>query len=70
MVDDDEAETSQIDSHLAFGGIVASVHLTDADWQHLKTETDANGPLAASIDRYFMDRVDLSKLKTGVSSKT
>jgi NIPSNAP len=41
----------------------------DADWQHLKTETDANGPLAVSIDRYFMDRVDLSQLKTGVSLK-
>jgi hypothetical protein len=42
----------------------------DADWQALKAETDANGPLAASIDRYFMDQVDLSKLKIGVSLKT
>jgi len=42
----------------------------DAYWQSLKAETDANGPLAASIDRYFMDQVDLSKFKSGVSSKT
>jgi NIPSNAP len=42
----------------------------DADWQRIKAETDAAGPLAESIDRYFMDKVDLSRLKTGVSSKT
>ena len=42
----------------------------DPDWQRLKTETDANGPLAASIERHFMDKADLSKLKTGVSLKT
>jgi NIPSNAP len=42
----------------------------DADWQRIKAETDADVPLVASIERYFMDQVDLSKLKTGVSLKT
>jgi hypothetical protein len=42
----------------------------DEDWQRLKAETDADVPLAASIERHFMDKVDLSKVKTGVSLKT
>ncbi len=41
----------------------------DKDWQRIKAETDADVPLAASIERYFMDKVDFSKLKSGVSSK-
>ncbi len=41
----------------------------DKDWQRIKAETDANVPLAASIESCFMNKVDLSKLKTGVSSK-
>lgn len=41
----------------------------DKDWQRIKAETDADVPLVASIERYFMDKVDFSKLKTGVSSK-
>jgi hypothetical protein len=32
---DDTAEASQIDSHLAFGGLVATVALSPADWRHL-----------------------------------
>ena len=32
---DDGAEASDIDSHLAFGGLVASVQLSEGDWQHL-----------------------------------
>ena len=42
----------------------------DKDWQKVKAETDARVPLVASIDRYFMDKIDFSQLKTGVSSKT
>ena len=41
----------------------------DPDWQKLKKETDADVPLAASIERYFMDKVDFSQFQTGVSSK-
>jgi NIPSNAP len=33
----------------------------DPEWQRIKAETDASGPLAATIERYFMDKVDLSK---------
>jgi NIPSNAP len=42
----------------------------DKDWQRIKAETDDPVPLAESIERYFMDKVDFSKLKSGVSSKT
>jgi NIPSNAP len=42
----------------------------DKDWLKVKADTDAPVPLVASIDRYFMDKVDFSKVKTGVSSKT
>ena len=41
----------------------------DKEWQRIKAETDADVPLVASIERYFMDKVDFSKLKSGVSSK-
>jgi hypothetical protein len=33
----------------------------DLEWQKVKTETDANGPLAATIERHFMEKVDLAK---------
>jgi hypothetical protein len=33
----------------------------DPEWQKIKAETDANGPLAATIDRNFMEKVDLSR---------
>ncbi len=36
----------------------------DPEWQRIKAETDVNGPLAANIDRYFMDKVDLSQFKS------
>lgn len=39
----------------------------DTDWQRIKAETDGSVPLVASIDRYFMDKIDLSQLKSGVS---
>jgi NIPSNAP len=42
----------------------------DAEWLKVKAETDSPVPLVATIDRYFMDKVDFSKLKTGVSSNT
>lgn len=41
----------------------------DKDWQRIKAETDADAPLVTSIERYFMDKVDLAALKSGVSSK-
>jgi NIPSNAP len=37
---------------------------TDPEWQRIKAETDVNGPLAASIERYFMDKVDLAQFKS------
>ena len=42
----------------------------DKDWQRVKAETDAEIPLVVSIDRTFMDKVDIPKLKNGISSKT
>ena len=33
----------------------------DPEWQKIKAETDADGPLAATIDRNFMEKVDLSR---------
>jgi len=41
----------------------------DAEWQKVKAETDADTPLAASIVRYFMDKVDFSNFESGVSCK-
>jgi heme-degrading monooxygenase HmoA len=42
----------------------------DQDWQRIKTETDTPIPLVASMDCYFIEKIDFSKFKTGVSSKT
>jgi hypothetical protein len=42
----------------------------DEEWLKVKAETDAPVPLVATIDRYFMDKIDFSMFKTGVSSKT
>lgn len=42
----------------------------DKDWQRIKTETDTPVPLVSSMDCYYMDKLDLPKSKTGVSSKT
>jgi hypothetical protein len=37
----------------------------DPEWQRIKTETDGSVPLVASIESYFMDKLDF-----GVSSKS
>jgi hypothetical protein len=42
----------------------------DQEWQQVKAETDAEAPLVISIERYYMDKVDFSKIKNGISSKT
>ena len=42
----------------------------DKEWRRIRAETDAEVPLVVSIERYFMDKVDFSKPKYGVSSKT
>ncbi|HTA45169.1 MAG TPA: NIPSNAP family protein [Bryobacteraceae bacterium] len=42
----------------------------DKDWQRIRAETDTPVPLVSSMDCYFMDKIDFSKLKTRVSSKT
>jgi hypothetical protein len=42
----------------------------DKEWQQVKAETDAEAPLVISIERYYMDKVDFSKIKNGISSKT
>jgi hypothetical protein len=42
----------------------------DKDWQRIKTETDTPVPLVSKMDCYFMDKLDFSKPKIGVSSKT
>ncbi len=42
---------------------------TDKDWQRIKAETDGDTPLAASIERFFMDKVDLAAFKSALSSK-
>ena len=42
----------------------------DKEWQQVKAETDAAAPLVVSIERYYMDKVDFSKIKNGISSKT
>jgi hypothetical protein len=42
----------------------------DPEWQRVKAQTDAEGPLALSIERYFMDKVDFSKMGNGISSNT
>lgn len=36
----------------------------DPDWKRIKAETNSNGPLMASSERYFMDKVDLSQFKS------
>lgn len=41
----------------------------DKDWQRIKAETDADVPLVSSIERYFLDPVDLAAFRSGVSSK-
>ena len=35
----------------------------DPEWQKVKKESEANGPLVDHIDRYFMDPTTFSKLK-------
>ncbi len=35
MADHDETEVSEIDSHPAFGGIIASIELSVDDWNQL-----------------------------------
>jgi hypothetical protein len=35
----------------------------DPEWQKVKAESEANGPLVDHIDRYFMDPTTFSKLK-------
>ena len=35
----------------------------DAEWQKVKTESEANGPLVDHIDRYFMDPTSFSTLQ-------
>ena len=35
----------------------------DPEWQKVKTESEANGPLVDHIDRYFMDPTTYSALK-------
>ena len=35
----------------------------DPDWQKVKAESEANGPLVDHIDRYFMDPARFSSLK-------
>jgi hypothetical protein len=42
----------------------------DMEWQRVRAETDAEVPLVVSIDRYYMDKIDFSKIKNGISSKT
>ncbi len=37
-VHNDETSASTIDSHHAFGALIASVHLSESDWQHLVDE--------------------------------
>lgn len=41
----------------------------DPDWRRIKAETDTPVPLVSRMDCYFMDRIDLAKFKTGVSSE-
>jgi hypothetical protein len=35
MTNDEAVETSEIDSHPAFGGIIASIELSPDDWRQL-----------------------------------
>lgn len=35
MPDNEEADASEIDSHPAFGGIIATIELSGSDWAHL-----------------------------------
>lgn len=42
----------------------------DKEWQRVRAETDAEVPLVASIERYYMSKVDLSKFRNGISSIT
>ncbi|MFL6538599.1 MAG: NIPSNAP family protein [Chthoniobacterales bacterium] len=35
----------------------------DPEWKRVKAESEANGPLADHIDRYFMDPTSFSALK-------
>ena len=42
----------------------------DKEWQRVRAETDAEAPLVASIERYFMQKVDFSKIQNGISSIT
>ncbi len=35
----------------------------DAEWQKVKAESEANGPLVDHIDRYFMDPTSFSTLQ-------
>lgn len=35
MANDDTIEVSELDSHPAFGGIIAAIELSVADWDHL-----------------------------------
>lgn len=42
----------------------------DKEWQRVRAETDAEVPLVVSIERYYMDKIDFSKIQNGISSKT
>ena len=37
--------------------------IADPDWQRVKAESEANGPLVAKIDRLFLNPTDFSALK-------
>ncbi len=38
MTDNVSADVSEIDSHPAFGGIIAAIDLSPADWEQLTTK--------------------------------